>query len=300
MTEVKDGVVESYFMRVIVPAMNSNKTARKLLMQNQVLQSESYCCGEAIRLQIGSVSSCDCCRSTMSPEDGSVLRLQQFKDVDYRRLVIILWRLSHASFSMCDIAAESGLTTQVVSDIIKVFSSKIKDWMETCGHTKLGGIGYTTELDETELGNRKHGKGKEKRKATIFGIIERRTGRSKTSVVPNTRKKTLVPIILRTVRKGSRIMSDGHKTYQKLDSTYNHLYVNHSKTYVIHLKGTLIHTNRIEGSWKWFKNSVKTKRDLEDACTWFDFRNVAKGDFQTPAARMRSTFVTLMKVIKTC
>ena len=101
---------------------------------------------------------------------------------------------------------------------------------------QLGVCNKTVEIDETQIGHRKHGRGRDKRVAIVFDMIERGTGWTFTIPVINVKAKTLFPHILRHVKKRSRIISVGTSSYRRLSEVYNHLYVNHSKTYMLHFR----------------------------------------------------------------
>ena len=120
-------------------------------------------------------------------------------------------------------------------------------------HRAAGGCNKTVEIDETQIGHRKHGRGRDKRVAIVFDMIERGTGWTFTIPVINVKAKTLFPHIHRQVKKRSKIISDGASSYRRLSEVFNHLHVNHSKTYMLPFRdGELdvsVHTNRIEGAW---------------------------------------------------
>lgn len=82
-----------------------------------------------------------------------------------------------------------------------------------------------------------------------------RKGKIKAVVVPDTKSKTVLPIVDKTVEKGSQIYTDeypinGCLTYMG----YNHDRILHSqKIYVI----CDVHTNIIEGFWSPCKNGMR-------------------------------------------
>lgn len=72
-------------------------------------------------------------------------------------------------------------------------------------------------------------------------------------VVPNTRAKTLLPIIRGHVEAGSAVFTDALRSYNGLDSQYVHEVIDHAVSYV---EGR-IHTNGMENFWALFKRCIK-------------------------------------------
>ena len=105
---------------------------------------------------------------------------------------------------------------------------------------ELGGEGVTVEIDESSFKKKKkYGKGKTRKDRWVFGIIERDKkkrgfGRKKLFAVPNRRRQTLLSIILKHVKAGTRIISDNWAAYHVLDKhkNYNHQVVNHARGFV--------------------------------------------------------------------
>ena len=86
------------------------------------------------------------------------------------------------------------------------------------------------EADETYVGGKRSG-GKRGRgapnKTVVFGMVER-GGDVMANVVPNVRKRTLLPIVVDNVEPGSTIHTDELRSYRGLDKAgYRHSTVNH-------------------------------------------------------------------------
>jgi predicted ABC-class ATPase len=78
-------------------------------------------------------------------------------------------------------------------------------------------------------------------------------------VVEKRDAKTLMPIILRNVKKGSQINSDEWRAYSRLNKhNYNHFTVNHSKNFVDPV--TKQHTQLIECLWLVAKSTIMKRR----------------------------------------
>ncbi|HEX9701433.1 MAG TPA: IS1595 family transposase, partial [Rhodospirillales bacterium] len=111
------------------------------------------------------------------------------------------------------------------------------------------------EVDETYIGGRTHGQGRGTGgKTVVFGILER-NGEVFTKVVPNAKRKTLVPEIVKNVPKGTRISSDGLRAYKGLSRHgYTHESVNHD---VEEWARGNVHVNSLEGFWSMLKRSIR-------------------------------------------
>ena len=107
------------------------------------------------------------------------------------------------------------------------------------GGNMLGGEGYTIEIDESSFKKKsKYGRGKMHPDRWVLGIVERDPakkgrGRHKFFAVPNRNRHTLLSIILEHVKPGTRIMTDGHKSYIALGkNNFKHYVVNHQRCFV--------------------------------------------------------------------
>lgn len=121
----------------------------------------------------------------------------------------------------------------------------------------------TVEADETYVGGRESNKPKHKRvtgtkgrgmvsKTPVFGMLER-GGNVKAMVVPDTKGKTLLPIIQENVSPSAQVMTDEFAAYNQLKKTHEHKIVKHSLGE--YANGTA-HTNSLEGFWSLFKRGV--------------------------------------------
>ena len=111
------------------------------------------------------------------------------------------------------------------------------------------------EVDETYVGGTRHGtrgRGAEG-KTAVFGIIERQ-GKVMASIIANTKRSTVTPIITKNISKDAIVYSDEFPTHDHLTYIgFNHQGINHrAKIYV----AGRVHTNSIEGFWSQFKRSV--------------------------------------------
>lgn len=91
-----------------------------------------------------------------------------------------------------------------------------------------------------------------KDKIPVLGMIER-GGNLICQIVPDTKKRTLEPIIRKNIKQGSSVNTDEWLAYQDLGQWFNHQIVNHRiKQYV----NGEVTTNRIENPWSHLKRMI--------------------------------------------
>ena len=156
---------------------------------------------------------------------------------------------------------------------------KIRGGLKRTAKTKLT---ETVEVDETYVGGKhrgKRGRGSQN-KTPVFGMLER-YGELIIMPVPDTKRKTLEPIILLNVKKGSYIMSDEWWAYTKLYRKYKHDFIKHGeKEYV---RGN-VHVNSLEGAWSLLKRSIRgvyhrpSRKHLARYCDEFAFKYNTRKD----------------------
>lgn len=151
----------------------------------------------------------------------------------------------------------------------------------------------TVEADETFIGGKARNmhKGRRERiitgtggagKTAVMGLLERHSEKGKsrvrTAVLPNTRRKTLQPIVREHVAPGSHVYTDALKSYAELEPEFVHQFIDHAETYV----DGVVHTNGLENFWSLFKRCIKGThvsvepfhlfRYLDAECFRFNFR----------------------------
>ncbi len=130
----------------------------------------------------------------------------------------------------------------------------IREYMgEVDGEGPLGGAGRKiVEADKAFVGGKdKQG---EDDKTIVLGIVER-DGEIVTRVVKDRRENTVVPEMVKVIKRGSNVATDEGGAFRNLiEYGYNHGVVNHSRGEYV--RGN-IHTNTVEGFWNIFKGAYR-------------------------------------------
>ncbi|KAM7292911.1 hypothetical protein ISCGN_026046 [Ixodes scapularis] len=163
-----------------------------------------------------------------------------------------------------------NLPCAVIQRETDVASKTITDWTSLCRevvvnavftHSEMiGGERVTVELDESMFGRRKYHRGYLRPGQWVFGGVERGSGCCFLVPVETRDANTLLGLIAKWVRPGTRIMTDCWAGYRKLadDARFTHLTVNHKLHFVDPNTGA--HTNTVEGTWAHVKNSLPSGR----------------------------------------
>jgi transposase-like protein len=109
-----------------------------------------------------------------------------------------------------------------------------------------------------------------------MGMVER-GGDVMTHVVPNVRRRSLLPLVREHVRRGSTVSTDELASYRILGlQGYTHGTVRHSDEQWV---DGIHHTNSIEGFWSIFKKSIRSthiaisRKHLPKYLGEFEFRH---------------------------
>ena len=230
-----------------------------------LLKKDLLCCRKQCALlkhksKDGEIFRCRVCRKKKS------IRLNSFFSKSHLRITVL--------FSLLYFFAIGENCSQVAKHLSGELSLKsVIQWFtylrEICSlyllskdNIKLGGPGTVVQIDETFIrGKRKYKKGNKKKRAErkiLFGIIDTSTKRILIEIVPDRKKWTLLPIILRHVLPGTEIHSDEARSYFCLKHHgYIHKTVKHKAEYKS-ADGT--HTNNIENVWSHVKYQNKNTR----------------------------------------
>jgi transposase-like protein len=155
---------------------------------------------------------------------------------------------------------------------------RIREAMRPIDAEPMGGGGKTVETDETFVGgkakNRAYAKTLPKHEG-VMSLVER-GGKVRSRHVADVTAKTLKPIIIDAIAKGTNLRTDQSPVYTEIGTTFaSHATVNHSiKEYV---RGDA-HTNTVEGYFSIFKRGIYgvyhhiSEQHLKRYLCEFDFR----------------------------
>ena len=130
---------------------------------------------------------------------------------------------------------------------------------ELMAQDDTGTLNGEVEVDETYVGGKRRGgargrPGADSHKTPVFGMAQR-GGRVVATVVPDTKKATVMPHVRERVLPESTIYSDEYIVYSDLAGEgYTHRRVHHAAK--VWVSGTA-HTNTIEGFWALLKNGLR-------------------------------------------
>ena len=136
--------------------------------------------------------------------------------------------------------------------------------------TLVGGLNKNRHADKKHK-NTQGGKGK----AIVLGAFGL-NGKIKTTVIPNTEIATILPVINKWIEKGSIMVTDEARQYNKsLDADFLHVAINHSEGEYVRGGFT---NNGIENFWSTFKRGIigiyhfTSPQHLHRYATEFEYR----------------------------
>lgn len=176
-------------------------------------------------------------------------------------------------------------------------SHRIREAMRGGELYPFGSTGGTVEADETYLWENDDLKGTDfekfygttaiGRKNKILSLVDRESGKVRSSVVENLKAQTLIPILKENIAKEARIVTDEGSGYKALKKDFpEHYVVNHSAGQYVWVSDPEIHINTVEGYFSIFKRGMRgvyqhcAKKHLHRYLAEFDFRysnRIAKG-----------------------
>ena len=176
---------------------------------------------------------------------------------------VAVWCITNAKngISSCELARALGVTQKSAWFMLH----RVRHAMHTGSFEKFAGV---VESDETFVGGKAKNMHRSRRqeriqgtggvgKAVVHGLLNRGEGKDacskvKAKVVPNTKAKTLAPIVQANVAAGSHVYTDSLQSYNALAADYVHAAVDHAECYV----NGVVHTNGMENFWALFKRCI--------------------------------------------
>jgi len=204
----------------------------------------------------GKLYKCGTCRKQFTVRVGSIFEdspipLQKWF------MGIYLVTAHKKGISSCQLAKDIGVT----QDTAWFMLHRIRYAIRTKTFNKpLDGV---IQADETYVGGKNENRHLKKRiknsqgrstkdKTPVLGLLSQ--DKVVTIVVPDTKRKTINPIVKQMVEKGSTLVSDEYVAYYGLDDTFNREIVQHNTGNYVNEHG--FHTNSIEGFFSLLKRSI--------------------------------------------
>lgn len=221
---------------------------------------------------------CKDCKERFTVTIGTIF---EGSHIDLRKWFIAVYIFSShkKGISSHQLARDLGITQKsawfMLGRIRYAFQSKSLS-------TKMEGV---IQADESFFGGKNKNRHADKKvlesqgrsvkdKTPVLGMMKM-GGEVHLSVVPDTKAKTLKPIIEKLVEQGSIVVTDEWPAYKGLSTQYSHVVINHRDNEYV--RGAF-HTNTIEGFWSLLKRGIYgiyhqvSPKHLHRYCDEFAFR----------------------------
>jgi len=220
-------------------------------LKNYIYPNGILCqqCGQVTkyhRVRGRSSYACDRCGNHIAPMTGTIFEhsATPLKSWFY---AIYLMSATRCSISAKQIQRELGVTYKTAWRMFRQIRSLLQE--------DIPALTGEVEVDETYVGGRRRGKrgrGAEG-KSKVIGAVQR-NGKVIARVIPDVKRHSLVPFMVRKVDRNATLYTDTFPQYDTMTRLgYKHLRIEHSmKEYV---RGS-IHTNSIEGFWSLLKRGI--------------------------------------------
>lgn len=157
--------------------------------------------------------------------------------------------------SSCQLARDLGITQKSAWFALH----RIREMLKEKSPAMLEG---PVQADETFVGGKNKNRHADKKiensqgrsvkdKTPVFGLVC--NGQVNTSVIPDTKGKTLKPIIKQMVKEGAIVITDEWNGYSGLDKKFQHEVLKHNENQFVK---NGFHTNSIEGFWSLMKRGI--------------------------------------------
>lgn len=201
------------------------------------------------------------CRKQFSSKVGTI-----FEDspIPLTKWFVAVWCITNAKNGIS--SYELGRAIRVSQKSAWFMLHRIRHAMKTGTFKKFSG---EVEADETYIGGKAINMHRSRRakaiagtggfgKAIVHGLLERSSSkgasRVKATVIPDTKLKTVQPILCESIEAGSHLYTDMAAAYQRFNSdAFIHEKIDHAVQYV---RGQ-VSTNGLENFWSLLKRSIK-------------------------------------------
>lgn len=200
------------------------------------------------RIKARKVYGCEFCGHQISPTAGTIFHKSRTYLTTWF-YTIYLMAQTRGGISAKQIERETGVTYKTAWRMCKQIRKMLDE--------DLDPMDGEVEIDESYFGGRRKGKRgrRAEGKTAVIGIADRSNGTIEAKAVPNTKSKTVLPIISDEVQRGAQIYTDEYAIYNPLRYMgYGHERVLHSRN--IYVMGN-VHTNTIDCFWALVKNGIK-------------------------------------------
>jgi len=185
-------------------------------------------------------------------------------------------------------AYELSLDENTVGGMFKSFRGIASQIVKTHLTGAIGRHGATCEIDECQLGRRKHHRGRAPTEVWVFGGVVRGSNPQQCflRIVRKRNRNTLTPLIQTCISQEAKLISDDWGAYRRLRQIgYNHHIVRHCDNFV-DPQDPSIHTQNIENLWRCLRRFLATKgsytrRNLQGYLDEFVFRKHYIDPFET-------------------
>ena len=205
--------------------------------------------------------NCKACRKQFTVKVGTI-----FEDspLGLDKWLPATWLIVNAKngISSCELARSLGVTQKTGWFMLH----RIRLAMQNGSIEKMKG---RVEADETFIGGKARNMHTDRRakaihrttgssgKAAVMGLLERNApdnhSRVRCKVVESTRRHDLDSQVRENVEKGSEVITDRLRSYERLADEYTHQVIDHAECYA---KGH-VHTNGLENFWSLLKRGIK-------------------------------------------
>jgi transposase-like protein len=223
------------------------------------------------RVRLG-LKKCGHCKSQFTVRVGTV----------FESAHIPLTKILQAVYLMC--ASKKGISAHQMHRTLEItyksawfLCHRIREAMRDGSLAPMGGNGSVVEVDETYIG-RDHSvpkRGGTEHKFAVLTLVER-NGRARSFQIERATQNTVMPIVMKNVRRESAIMTDEGRQYWPMRDVFaSHGVVNHSINEYARGK---ISSNTVEGYFSIFKRGMKgvyqhcAEKHLHRYLAEFDFR----------------------------